>query len=105
MRPVAAIALLIALGAGEARAVTITCEAVLSDMCGEYSVPTEQEAVPLWESCRKRGGSPSQGARCRAAPACTRTGGGLSVKTYDYDLTAEEMRAFCDRTKGEYSDG
>lgn len=104
MRPAAAMALLIALGAGEARAVTITCDAVLSDMCGEYTVPTEQEAVPIWETCQKRGGSPSQGAQCRAAPACTQKSGDMSVKTYDYHLSAEEVRDFCGRTKGEYSD-
>ena len=87
-------------------AVTITCDnRVTRDMCGEYTVPSEQEAVPLWKTCVERGGSPYEGAHCSAAPACTQQSGGMSVKTYDYGLPEEKVRAFCLRMKGEFYAG
>ena len=74
-------------------------------MCGEYTVPSEQEAVPLWKTCVERGGTPYEGAHCSAAPACTQQSGGMSVKTYDYGLPEEKVRDFCLRMKGEFDAG
>lgn len=102
------LAVLAALGcldAGGAQAVTISCNAVTRGQCAQYTVPTEREALGLWQTCESMGGSPAQGATCEAAPSCRQSQGDISVTTFLYDLSSDQVRQTCASIGGRYDAG
>lgn len=100
----ALLAMLGGFGGAGAQAATITCNASAQGMCGEYNLPDDQ-ADSFWQQCQSMGSSPSQGANCAAAPNCSQSQGNISVTTYVYGMSADQVQQSCVQNGGRFNGG